>query len=290
MRNSAIITKLLTHPVLPLQRRKQLAKLAHEGDLSAKHELIVHSTKLAAKAASKYKANHADIDDLFQEACIGLCIAADQVDPRKGGYSTIAVNWARARVSRAISKSSSLVTIPSNKHELKSKIVTALTELRATGKYEPTLYELIAYMLERGKLAKYKRAKTQEEQIALWAGKIREMRICFSKQISLDDITGGDGELTVGGLIAHDRGKSAASAELSMDLMQSAKRARRLAGSDVQASILDYTFGLNGKPFCGVEDNSYIAKQVGCTLQHVQATQATAFAKIRKELGDEYYG
>ena len=59
--------------------------------------LILSAHKLVFKIAKEFKYSGPSYDDLVQEGCVGLCIAANKFDPSRGvKFITYAVYWIRA--------------------------------------------------------------------------------------------------------------------------------------------------------------------------------------------------
>ena len=68
-------------------------------DEAALHRLITAYMRLAISMASKYKRYGAPMNDLIQEAGLGLMKAADKFDPDRGvRFSTYAVWWIKASI------------------------------------------------------------------------------------------------------------------------------------------------------------------------------------------------
>lgn len=81
-----------------------------ERDEAALHRLITAYMRLAISMASKYKRYGAPMNDLIQEAGLGLMKAADKFDPDRGvRFSTYAVWWIKASIQDHVMRSWSLV-------------------------------------------------------------------------------------------------------------------------------------------------------------------------------------
>jgi RNA polymerase sigma-32 factor len=89
-------------------------RLAHawrdDGDVEALHRLINAYMRLAISMAVKFKRYGAPMNDLIQEAGLGLMKAADKFDPDRGvRFSTYAVWWIKASVQDYVMRNWSLV-------------------------------------------------------------------------------------------------------------------------------------------------------------------------------------
>ena len=81
-----------------------------ERDEEALHRLITAYMRLAISMASKFKRYGAPMNDLIQEASVGLMKAADKFDPDRGvRFSTYAVWWIKASIQDYVMRNWSMV-------------------------------------------------------------------------------------------------------------------------------------------------------------------------------------
>ena len=79
-------------------------------DEAALHRLITAYMRLAISMAAKFKRYGAPMNDLVQEAGLGLMKAADKFDPDRGvRFSTYAVWWIKASVQDYVMRNWSMV-------------------------------------------------------------------------------------------------------------------------------------------------------------------------------------
>jgi RNA polymerase sigma-32 factor len=79
-------------------------------DEQALHRLITAYMRLAISMASKFKRYGAPMNDLIQEASVGLMKAADKFDPDRGvRFSTYAVWWIKASIQDHVMRNWSMV-------------------------------------------------------------------------------------------------------------------------------------------------------------------------------------
>mgnify|MGYP001793520074 FL=1 len=79
-------------------------------DEAALHRLITAYMRLAISMASKFKRYGAPMNDLIQEAGLGLMKAADKFDPDRGvRFSTYAVWWIKASIQDYVMRNWSIV-------------------------------------------------------------------------------------------------------------------------------------------------------------------------------------
>lgn len=90
------------------------ARLAYawrdQRDEAALHRLITAYMRLAISMASKFRRYGAPMNDLIQEASLGLMKAADKFDPDRGvRFSTYAIWWIKASIQDYVMRNWSLV-------------------------------------------------------------------------------------------------------------------------------------------------------------------------------------
>jgi len=80
------------------------------GDEEALHRLVTAYMRLAIAMASKFRRYGAPMNDLIQEASLGLMKAADKFDPERGvRFSTYAVWWIKASIQDYVMRNWSMV-------------------------------------------------------------------------------------------------------------------------------------------------------------------------------------
>ncbi|MEM9581162.1 MAG: sigma-70 family RNA polymerase sigma factor, partial [Pseudomonadota bacterium] len=81
-----------------------------ERDVASLHRLINAYMRLAISMASKFRRYGAPMNDLIQEAGLGLMKAADKFDPDRGvRFSTYAVWWIKASIQDHVMRNWSMV-------------------------------------------------------------------------------------------------------------------------------------------------------------------------------------
>lgn len=79
-------------------------------DEAALHRLVTAYMRLAISMASKFRRYGAPMNDLIQEASLGLLKAADKFDPERGvRFSTYAVWWIKASIQDFVMRNWSMV-------------------------------------------------------------------------------------------------------------------------------------------------------------------------------------
>jgi RNA polymerase sigma-32 factor len=119
-----------------------------EGDEQAMHRLVTAYMRLAISMAAKYRRYGAPMNDLIQEAGIGLMKAASKFDPDRGvRFSTYAIWWIKASIQDYVMRNWSMVRTGStssqkslffNLRRVKAKIEA---EIGMEGR-DPSSYEI----------------------------------------------------------------------------------------------------------------------------------------------------
>ena len=109
--NMSLTRKAVKAELLDAETELQLAYAWRDSrDEAALHRLITAYMRLAIYMAAKFKRYGAPMNDLVQEAGLGLMKAADKFDPDRGvRFSTYAVWWIKASVQDYVMRNWSMV-------------------------------------------------------------------------------------------------------------------------------------------------------------------------------------
>jgi RNA polymerase sigma-32 factor len=107
----SVAHKAMSAELLDAETELQLARAWRDhGDEQALHRLVTAYMRLAISMASKYRRYGASMNDLIQEAGVGLMKAASKFDPDRGvRFSTYAVWWIKASIQDYVMRNWSLV-------------------------------------------------------------------------------------------------------------------------------------------------------------------------------------
>ena len=135
------------HSLLTHDAEIELGKRIEAGDNTARDELVNNNLRLVISVANKYQGSGVPLDDLIQEANIGLLHAAERYDYRRGlKFSSYATWWIKQAVTRAIDNNSRNIRLPSYILGRISQLNKAGKSLEANLGREPTNHELAVYM------------------------------------------------------------------------------------------------------------------------------------------------
>jgi RNA polymerase sigma-32 factor len=107
----SVAHKAMSAELLDAETELALARAWRDhGDEAALHRLVTAYMRLAISMASKYRRYGASMNDLIQEAGVGLMKAASKFDPDRGvRFSTYAVWWIKASIQDYVMRNWSLV-------------------------------------------------------------------------------------------------------------------------------------------------------------------------------------
>lgn len=106
------------HKVLSSKLELELARRFRQGDKHAGQQLVEANLRFAMKVAHEFVRFGHPLEDLIQEANIGLVRALDKFDPKRGyRFITYAVWWIRANLRLYVMRNHSLVRLGGTQRE-----------------------------------------------------------------------------------------------------------------------------------------------------------------------------
>lgn len=123
--------ELWRYLLLTVEEERELARrIRDENDLEARNLLVSHNLRLVSFIAKKYHWSSMPFEDLIQEGNLGLMIAAEKFDYRKGyKFSTYATWWIRQSITRGIQDCENVIRLPVHIQELRRKVLVAAAEI-----------------------------------------------------------------------------------------------------------------------------------------------------------------
>jgi RNA polymerase primary sigma factor len=135
--------RLDDEPLLSAVQQQELAAAAAAGDSEAERRIVRANLRLVAKIAQRYAGRGLEAGDLVGEGVIGLIRAAKEFKATAGvKFATYAAHWIRHAIRRAVSDSSSLVSLSEHARSLLSAAEAAERRLTKELEREPTLEEI----------------------------------------------------------------------------------------------------------------------------------------------------
>ena len=247
------------YPLLTAEEEIELAKAIERGDLAAKERLINSNLRLVIKFARRYQGHGLSLEDLIQEAMLGLIRAAEKFDWRRGyKFSTYAVLWIKQSMQRGIDNSGRQVRIPAHVAQHERSVNRIERELRASLDHEPSDEEVA------------KAAKLPLDQV-------KATRDLTRVTTSLDAPV-GEGETSLGEL----RAESAADVEedLIEREQEEAVEAALAKLPEQERRVLQLRFGTGGRPAYSVRD---AARKLGVTQKTARELEERALKRLAEE-------
>ena len=120
-----------------------LSKRIEKGDKAARDRMIQANIRLAISIAKKYQNKGCPLEDLIQEANIGLMKAVDRFDWRRGfKFSTYGCWWIKQAVMRHLASHSSQIRLPSHAKGMLWRMKNVAAEYEDAFGTPPTQSEL----------------------------------------------------------------------------------------------------------------------------------------------------
>jgi RNA polymerase primary sigma factor len=247
------------YPLLTAAEEVELAKAIERGDLAAKERLINSNLRLVIKFARRYQGHGLSLQDLVQEAMLGLIRAAEKFDWRKGyKFSTYAVLWIKQSIQRGLDNTGRQVRIPAHVAQRERTVNRVESELRVKLERDPTDEEVA------------KQAKLPLDEVMA----VRDLtRVTASL-----DAPVGEGETSLGELRAES------TARLEEDVEETAREEAvnsALANlPEDERRMLQLRFGTGGTPVVSVRE---AARALGVTQARARQLEERALERLAAE-------
>ena len=244
------------YPLLTREEEVELAKRIERGDLEAKERLINSNLRLVIKFARRYQGHGLSLQDLVQEAMLGLIRAAEKFDWRRGyKFSTYAVLWIKQAIQRGLDNTGRPVRIPAHVAQRERTVNRTEAELSVQLNRDPTDEEIAG------------RAKLPLDEV-------KAIRDLTRVTTSLDAPV-GEGDTSLGEL----RTDSVASVEDEiLERQQETTVGAALATlPEDERRVVELRFGTGAEPETSLRE---VARRLGFTQERTRKLEAKALRRL----------
>ena len=236
------------------------AKIIQAGQ-EARETLINHNLRLVVNIAKRYRHQGLSFPDLIQEGSMGLILAVDKYDYRRGTrLSTYATPWIHQSMQRAIANQSRTIRIPVNWHNKLSKLRVGRQELEQQNGRIPTTAELAAH------------TQIPEDKINTLMQSDREL-VSLEKPILDNDAEFGE--------VLPDEDVPDLDEQLSLEaqLQQLIKQLTQL--SPLEIKIIRMRYGLDDEK---IQNNRVIGAKVGLSGERIRQIEKELRMTLRNQI------
>ena len=261
---------------LTVDQERELISKAQAGDMDARDEFINHNLLLAIKVA-KYYYDQIDttlaLDDLIQEANIGLITALDKFDLSKNyRFSTYAMNWITCKIKRALAAEGRTIKFPVYLVELLRHVKLAINQLEMEKATPPTDEEILE-ILEK------KNVKIGST-IPININYIKDARKLLNRRmVSLHTPVGEEQDSELGDFIPSFDFSPNEELERE-DLLNKVSKALPSVLNKKECDIIKKRYGMNPEQKCYTLPE--IAKEYGVSHQAIQQLEQRALVKLKR--------
>jgi RNA polymerase sigma factor (sigma-70 family) len=226
---------------------------------SARSVLVTSHLRLATLIAKSFRNRGVSVPDLVQEASIGLMLAAERFDYKKGfRFATYAAWWIRAAVRACIANQGRTIRVPVRRLQEVARLKRSERVLAATLGHNPDSQELASYL-------------------GVSVANVEQLREIVPDAISAD---AAPRESSAGGYEQFiDPGAISPLAELASGAIQKETQALLSELTAREAEVIRLRFGIGNRADLTLEE---IGRHFGVTRERVRQIEARALAKMRR--------
>jgi RNA polymerase sigma factor (sigma-70 family) len=245
------------YPLLTAEEEVELAQRIERGDLEAKERMINSNVRLVISNARRYQGLGLSMQDLVQEAMLGLIRAAEKFDWRRGyKFSTYATLWIRQAIQRGLDNTGRAVRVPAHVAQRQRTVNRVAAQLTGKLDREPTDEEIAA------------EAKLPFDEVAA-------LRDLTRVTTSLDAPVSDDGDATLGELRADE-------APPVEDEIADRQREQTVGAAlsklpEDERRVIELRFGTGNEPVATLRE---VGRELGVTQQHARQLEEQALKRL----------
>jgi RNA polymerase primary sigma factor len=246
-------------PLLTREEEDYFARLARNGDVTAKDRLIKANLRFVVSIAKKYQTSGISLLDLINEGNMGLIKAAEKFDADRGyHFISYAVWWIRQSIILAISQKTSLIRLPLNRTADMQKIEKVHNRLENKLGREPTPGEIA-------------------EELDMDDDEIMHLRNISQDYISLDATYGDSEDTSILSMVKDTRIESPDQKVLDESLHDALNNVLNEL-TESEREIIKMRFGLDGKKPMSLQQ---IGEEFRLSKERIRQIEKKAIRRLR---------
>ncbi len=251
--------------ILTKDEEDRLAKSMSEGSLDARNNLIAANLRFVVSIAKHYINKGVPFLDLINEGNMGLILACDKFDYRKGyRFISYAVWWIRQYIAKAFAEQVGLIRLPMNRALQHFKIKTLINETDVNEEGENLTHSQIASKLDM---------KENEVDAIMRATR---------KYVSIDAPINNDKSdkktIFLEDVLLDTKNKLPEDEMLDKQLKDSINDTLKTL-SEKEQIIINYRFGLNGMEALSLSE---IGNKFSVTKERIRQIEKRAIKKLKQ--------
>lgn len=244
----------------------ELAAKIKKGDIEARNRLVEANLRFGISIAKQYQGRGLPLEDLINEATLGMLHAAEKFEPERGfKFISYAIWWIRQTIVRAIQYKASSVRLPTSQIEPINKLNRIILEFEQNEQRTPSITELA-------------------ELSGMDEEKIKDLQSSTNFCTSVDTPIGEADESTLVDIIANPNSDPTDKSSEQLILSEAIENIlNHLNNRD--HDIIKMVFGLDG-----VEEMSFeeIGKKFNVTGERIRQLKENALKKLRTNHLNEF--
>ncbi len=246
-------------PLLTREEEEDLARRAMKGDEEAKQKLIQANLRFVVSIAKKYQVSGISLIDLINEGNLGLIIAADKFDYRKGyHFISYAVWWIRQSILKAIAEKSRLIRLPLNRSTDIRKIEESINKLTNKLKRPPSASEIA-------------------DQLDMDNEEVNTLLSAAQGYVSLESPIGNDNSSVLSDIVSDTTGPRPEDSVMANSLAESLNDALNSL-SETERIVINLRYGLNNNKRMSLEK---IGKKFGLSKERIRQIEKKAIKRLK---------